>query len=101
MEELDKRKKAASESSARRDALSTAGSSSSHGNNANKHRSRTEHMDPAARRDITRALNTSFRTMDPAARRDARRERQRHAENTAGCDHGGHHIPCIAPTSGG
>src|SRR3954467_6172746 len=64
MEELDKRKKAASESSARRDALSVAGGSSSHDNNANKHRSRMEHMDPAARREVTRALNTSFMTMD-------------------------------------
>ena len=63
-EELDERKKAALESSTRRVALSAAGGSSSHGNNANKHRSRTEHMEPAARREVTRDLNTSFMSMD-------------------------------------
>ena len=64
MEELDKHKQAASESSARRAALSAAGGSSSHGNNANKHRSRMEHMDPAALFEVTTTLNTSFMTMD-------------------------------------
>src|SRR4051812_11199843 len=64
MEELDKRKQAASESSARRAMLSTTSGSSSYGNNTNKHRSRTEHMDPAARREVTNSLNTSFTTMD-------------------------------------
>src|SRR3954469_6151930 len=64
-EVLDKRKQAASESSARRAALSTMGiGSSSHGNNDNKNRSRMENMDPKERREVTRALNASFMEMD-------------------------------------
>src|SRR3954468_23144926 len=64
-EVLDKRKQASSESSARRDALSTMGiGSSSHGNNGNKHRSRMENMDPKERREVTRSLNASFMEMD-------------------------------------
>src|SRR3954463_1028522 len=64
-EVLDKRKQAASESSARRSALSSMGiGSSSHGNHGNNHRSRTENMDPKARREVTRALNVSFMEMD-------------------------------------
>src|SRR3954469_698968 len=38
--------------------------SSSHGNNRNKHRSRMENIDPKERREVTRALNTSFMEMD-------------------------------------
>jgi hypothetical protein len=64
-EVLDKRKQAASESSARRAALSTMGiGSSSHGNHGNKHRSRMENIDPKERREVTRALNVSFMEMD-------------------------------------
>ena len=63
-EVLDKRKQAASESSVRRAALSAMGGSSSHDNHGNKHRSRTENMDPKARRKVTRTLNTSFMEMD-------------------------------------
>src|SRR3954465_2514972 len=63
-EVLDKRKQASSESSARRAALSAIGGSISHGNNANKHHSRVENVDPAARREVTRTLNTSFLEMD-------------------------------------
>src|SRR4051812_17533143 len=63
-EELNKRKQVASKSSVRRAALSAAGGSSSHCNHANKHHSRTEHMDPAARCDVTKTLNTSFMEMD-------------------------------------
>ena len=48
----------------RRATLSAFGGSNSHGNHANKHRSRTEHMDPTARRKVTRTLNTSFMAMD-------------------------------------
>src|SRR3954470_24180581 len=40
------------------------GGSSSHGNHGNKNRSRTENMDPKARREVTRTLNTSFMEMD-------------------------------------
>jgi hypothetical protein len=64
-EVLDKCKQAASESSARRAALSTMGiGSSSNGNHGNKHRSRTENMDPKERREVTRTLNASFMEMD-------------------------------------
>src|SRR3954465_15596097 len=64
-EVLDKRKQEASESSARRAALSAMGiGSSSNGNHGNKHRSRTEHMDPKERREVTRTLNASFMEMD-------------------------------------
>src|SRR3954465_12366601 len=64
-EVLDKRKQAASESSAWRAALSAMGiGSNSHGNHGNKHRSRTANMDPKARREVTRALNASFMEMD-------------------------------------
>jgi hypothetical protein len=59
-EVLDKRKQAASELAA----LSIVGGSSSHVNHANKHRSRVENMDPTARREVTRTLNTSFMEMD-------------------------------------
>lgn len=44
--------------------LSVAGGSSSHGNNANKYRSRLERMDPAAWCEVTKALDTSFMIMD-------------------------------------
>src|SRR4051812_11082000 len=40
------------------------GGSSSYGNHDSKHRSRTENMDPTARREVTRTLNTSFMEMD-------------------------------------
>src|SRR4051812_48117526 len=64
-EVLGKRKQAASESSAQRAALSAMGiGSSSHGNHGNKHRSRTENMDPKEHREVTRALNASFMEMD-------------------------------------
>ena len=64
-ETLDKRKQAASESSARRAALSSmAPGSSTNGNQGNKHRSRVENMDPKERRDVTRTLHTSFMDMD-------------------------------------
>src|SRR4051812_7178020 len=63
-EVLDKRKQAASKSSAWRAALSAVGGSISHGNNANKHRSRVENMDPTAGCEVPRPLNTSFMEMD-------------------------------------
>src|SRR3954463_9630791 len=64
-EVLDKRKQAASESSARRAALSAMGiGSSSYGNHGNKHRSRMENMDPKERREVTRTLHASFMEMD-------------------------------------
>ena len=64
-ETLDQRKQAASQSSARRAALSAmAPGSSTNGNQGNKHRSRVENMDPKERRDVTRTLHTSFMDMD-------------------------------------
>src|SRR3954463_7614231 len=64
-ETLDKRKQEASESSARRAALSAmAPDSSTNGNQGNKHRSRVENMDPKERRDVTQTLHTSFMDMD-------------------------------------
>src|SRR3954463_1372601 len=64
-EVLDKRKQAASESSARRAALSAMGIGSSlKGNHDNNHRSRTQNMDPKERREVTRTLNASFMEMD-------------------------------------
>src|SRR3954470_3406594 len=56
---LDKRKQAASESSARRAGLSALGiGSSTNANQGNRHRSRVENMDPKERREVTRTLHT-------------------------------------------
>src|SRR3954462_11289622 len=64
-EVLDRHKQAASESSARRAALSAMGiGSSSNANQGNKHRSRVANMDPNERREGTRTLHTSFMEMD-------------------------------------
>uniref|UniRef100_A0ACD6ANX2 Uncharacterized protein n=1 Tax=Avena sativa TaxID=4498 RepID=A0ACD6ANX2_AVESA len=62
--ELEQRRQAVDESSMRRAALSSAGGSSSKGNNGCKYNSRMERMDPATRREATKALDMSFMMMD-------------------------------------